>query len=128
MQIILHTHMHPHAHTHTHTHTHTHSNDGSSIAVIVVSLVVQNGLVVISSLVLVAMFVFNWTVCTQLVPFAILFIAVILLGAVANLATIANTISIERDWIVVLADGNSDTLASELGPVNLALSPGRFEY
>ena len=77
------------------------------------SLLVQNGLVVMSSLVLVAMFVFNWTVCTQLVPFAILFIVVILLGAIANLATVANTIAIERDWIVVLADGNSDTLASE---------------
>jgi len=39
---------------------------------------------------------------------------VIFLGSAANLATVANTIAIERDWVVVIADKNKDTLASKL--------------
>ena len=39
---------------------------------------------------------------------------VIFLGATANLATVANTIAIEKDWIVVIADKNEDTLAGLL--------------
>ena len=41
---------------------------------------------------------------------------VIFLGATANLATVANTIAIEKDWIVVIADKNEDTLAGVLTP------------
>jgi len=39
---------------------------------------------------------------------------VIFFGSSANLATVANTIAIERDWVVVIADNNKDTLASKL--------------
>ena len=51
--------------------------------------------------------------CNNIVVFASLIPLVIVLGAGANLATIANTISIEKDWIVVLADKQKDTLAGE---------------
>ncbi len=59
------------------------------------------------------MFALDWTVCDNVVVFASLIPLVIILGAGANLATIANTISIEKDWIVVLADKQKDTLAGK---------------
>ena len=59
-------------------------------------------------------FYFNWNVCLNVVLFSILTIVIILLASGANLATVANTISIEKDWIVVIADGNKDTLAGNL--------------
>ena len=49
--------------------------------------------------------------CDNPVIFGSLIPLVVLLGAGANLATIANTISIEKDWIVVIADKQEDTLA-----------------
>ena len=38
----------------------------------------------------------------------------IFLSSAANLATVANTIAIEKDWVAVIADKNKDTLASKL--------------
>lgn len=80
-------------------------------AVIVVSLVVQNGLLALSSVAMALMFYFEWTVCVNVVVFSVLTVIVILLTAGANLATVANTIAIEKDWVVVIADRNEDTLA-----------------
>ncbi len=60
------------------------------------------------------MFFFQWNVCLNVVVFGILAVVVIVFASGANLATVANTISIEKDWIVVIADGNEDTLAGNL--------------
>ena len=75
------------------------------------SLVIQNGLLSLSSIGMALMFYFEWNVCLNPVVFSILTVFVILLASGANLATVANTISIEKDWIVVIADGNKDILA-----------------
>ena len=60
------------------------------------------------------MFRLDWTACHNVAVFIALSTAAILLAAGANLATVANTISIEKDWIVVIADGNKDTLAGSV--------------
>ena len=78
------------------------------------SLIIQNGLLSFSSVAMALMFYFQWNVCLNVVLFGILVVVVILLTSGANLATVANTISIEKDWIVVIADGNKDTLAGKL--------------
>ena len=57
------------------------------------------------------MFAQEWNVCQHLVVFSCLTVVIVILGAGAHLATVANTIAIERDWVVVLSDGNKDTLA-----------------
>ena len=75
------------------------------------SLLIQNSLVAISSVILSLMFYFSWDVCNNVLLFGLLITMVILFGSLANLATVANTIAIERDWIVVIADNNSNTLA-----------------
>ena len=46
-------------------------------------------------------------------------VGVVLLGSLANLATVGNTIAVERDWVVVIADKNSTTLASMIILTNL---------
>ena len=61
------------------------------------------------------MFQLDWGVCGHEVIFACLVPIVIVLGAGANLATVANTISIEKDWIVVIADKHENTLAGMMG-------------
>ena len=53
-------------------------------------------------------------VCSHRLLFGIFMVAVILLGSISYLATVANSISIEKDWVVVIADKNSNTLAGEL--------------
>ena len=45
-----------------------------------------------------------------------------LLGALANLATVGNTIAVEKDWVVVIADKNSATLASQLFDYNVIVN------
>ena len=59
------------------------------------------------------MFYFRWNVCLNVLLFGILAAGVIILTSGANLATVANTISIEKDWIVIIADGNKDNLAGK---------------
>ncbi len=86
----------------------------SSSSVVWVSLIVQNGLVALCSLVLALMFNFDWNVCQNVAVFSSLVTFVILLAAAAKLATVTNTISIERDWVVVVADGHENTLASKM--------------
>ena len=81
--------------------------------VVSVSLLVQNSLVALCSVVIALMFALEWNVCQEVVIFAYLTAVVVILGSGANLATIANTISIEKDWIVVIADKNENTLAGE---------------
>lgn len=80
---------------------------------VLLSLLIQNGLLVICSVLLALMFALDWSICDNTVIFASLIPLVVILGAGSNLATIANTISIEKDWIVVLADKREDTLAGE---------------
>ena len=84
-------------------------------AVAVVTLLLQNGMVALCSVALASMFGFGWNVCLSPAVFAVLTAAVVLLGSGAQLATVGNTIAIERDWVVVLADANKDTLASRWG-------------
>lgn len=76
-----------------------------------VSLLVQNGLVLISTVLFALMFYNQWDVCGHTIIFGSLMVFVILSGSISNLATVANTISVEKDWVVVIADGNSKTLA-----------------
>ena len=76
-----------------------------------VTLLVQNGMVMLCAVALASMFGLGWNVCLNPVAFAVLTAAVVILGSVAQLATVANTIAIENDWVVVLADSNDDTLA-----------------
>lgn len=76
-----------------------------------VSLAIQNGLLCLSSIAMALMFYYEWNVCLNVAVFSILTVVVIILASGANLATVANTISIEKDWIVVIADENKDTLA-----------------
>ena len=59
------------------------------------------------------MFELDWNVCQHVVIFASLTPLVIIFGSGANLATVANTISIEKDWVVVIADKNENTLAGK---------------
>ena len=73
----------------------------------------QNMMVALSAIVLSLMFIECWTVCNNLPVFAVLTVITIICGSIAKLATVANTISVEKDWIVVIADKRSNTLASE---------------
>lgn len=75
------------------------------------SLLVQNSLVPINAVLFALMFYYSWDVCSAKLFFWLMMIGVLSLGSVSQLATVASTISIERDWIVVLADGDSNTLA-----------------
>lgn len=90
--------------TRAHAHTHT---------VVWMSLLIQNSLVALCSIVIALMFGLEWDVCRHLILFASLTPLVIIFGSGANLASVANTISIEKDWVVVLADKNENTLAGE---------------
>ena len=87
-------------------------------AVIWMSLLIQNTLVALCAVVLALMFILEWDVCHNVVVFSCLTVLVVLLGSGASLATVANTISIEKDWVVVLADKNKETLAGEGRGVN----------
>lgn len=75
------------------------------------SLLIQNSLVALCAVMLALMFSQGWDVCQNVAVFSCLTVVVTLLGSGSMLATVANTISIEKDWVVVLADGNKDTLA-----------------
>jgi len=87
----------------------------SFFLVVAVSLLVQNSLVAICSIVLAIAFHnhFNISYCKDVGQFFIVACVVVIMGTLANLATIANTISIEKDWVVVIADKNKNTLASK---------------
>ena len=75
------------------------------------SLLIQNSLVALCAVTLALMFSQGWDVCQNVAVFSCLTVVVTVLGSGSMLATVANTISIEKDWVVVLADGNKDTLA-----------------
>ena len=83
--------------------------------VVWISLLVQNTLVCACSVALAVLFGLNLDLCSDvpLYLFGILTAIVIVLGASANLATVVNTIAVEKDWVVVIADKNKDILASE---------------
>ena len=71
----------------------------------------QNVMVALSAVALALMFQLKWTFCTNIPAAAVLFFTVIVFGSVAKLATLANTISVEKDWVVVIANKVPDTLA-----------------
>ena len=79
-----------------------------------VTLLVQNGFVFFSTVLFSLMFYYQWDVCGHTVIFGSLMVLVILSGSISNLATVANTISVEKDWVVVIADDNSKTLAGSV--------------
>lgn len=68
-------------------------------------------MVALSAVALALMFKLNWTFCNNIPAVAVLTFAVIVFGSVAKLATLANTISVEKDWVVVIANKVPDTLA-----------------
>lgn len=70
-------------------------------------------MVAVSTVLFAIMFYNSWDVCSHVVLFGSLMVIVILSGSISNLATVTNTISIEKDWVVVIADNNSSTLASK---------------
>ena len=80
-----------------------------------ISLLVQNTLVATCSVALAFAFHdrFMISYCNHVGWFFFVASIVVVMGTIANLATVANTISIERDWIVVIADKNKNTLASK---------------
>ena len=80
-----------------------------------ISLLVQNTLVAICSVALAVAFHdrFMISYCKDIGWFFFVASVVVVMGTLANLATVANTISIERDWVVVIADKNKNTLASK---------------
>ena len=80
-----------------------------------VSLIIQNSMVAICSVALAVAFHdrFSVSYCNDVGWFFFVSCVVIITGSVANLATTVNTISIERDWVVVIADKNKNTLASK---------------
>ena len=73
----------------------------------------QNVMVALSAVILALMFYMNWSVCNNVPAFAVLTVATTMFGSVAKLATLVNTISVEKDWVVVIANKASDTLAGE---------------
>ena len=96
------------------------------------SLLIQNGLVCLCAVGLALLFGLELGFCDHvpLAVFIFLSALVIALGATANLATVANTIAIEKDWVVVIANKNEDTLASEpcdakhdVAPTHLLIFP-----
>ena len=79
-----------------------------------VSLLFQNGLIAVTTALFCVMFYNSWDVCGHVVIFGSLMVVVILSGSISYLATITNTIAIEKDWVVVIADNDSSVLASKL--------------
>ena len=76
-----------------------------------VSLVIQNAGVTLSALCVCVLLHFNDELhgsSRHLVEAGIIFLAVI-----ANLASVAYKISVEKDWIVVVSEGNSSALTSK---------------
>ena len=77
-----------------------------------VCLIVQNGFVLLSTVLFSLMFYYQWDVCGHtVIIFGPLMAILSLSGSISNLATVANTIAIEKDWVVVIADDNNKTLA-----------------
>ena len=76
-----------------------------------VSLVLQNALVIVSALVILGILFRKpghpllLKVCEA---------TIIVLGSLANLASQASTIAIEKDWVVVVSVGDKDLLAGRL--------------
>ncbi len=85
----------------------------SLVAVASLSLVVQNGMIGACSVVIFLMFYYDLNVCLHTGLFLGLVVIVMVLTAGAYLANVANKISIEKDWAVVIADNNKDNLAGK---------------
>ena len=97
----------------------------SLLPVVLASLLVQNTLVCACAVCLAFLFGLDLGICgdVSLYIFLLLSTLTIILGATANLATVVNTISIEKDWVVVIADGNKNTLASNGYLSQIIISP-----
>lgn len=80
-----------------------------------VSLVLQNVLIILSAAVIYCFLMFKEELLdigewTRYVAYAL----IIVLASAANLATIANTIAVEKDWIVEICNKDEEKLASKL--------------
>ena len=78
-----------------------------------VTLISQNLFVMVSAIVMSLLFELHWSICENFVMFAALIPLIMLFGSGGFLATTANLIALEKDWVVVVSDKNEDTLASE---------------
>ena len=84
----------------------------SLVAVVFWSLILQNSLVVLCSAVLAVAFKFEISACSRdALYFGLVAVGVVIFGSSGNLATLGNTISIERDWVVAIAEKNELTLS-----------------
>ena len=67
---------------------------------------------VLCSAVLALAFKFEVSACSKdSLYFGLVVVGVVILGSSGNLATLGNTISIERDWVVAIAEKNELTLS-----------------
>ena len=76
-----------------------------------VTLISQNLFVMLSAIVMSLLFELHWSICESFVMFAALIPLIMLFGSGGFLATTANLIALEKDWVVVVSDKNEDTLA-----------------
>ncbi|CAM9426632.1 unnamed protein product [Lampetra planeri] len=85
----------------------------SRIKVAQTSLVIQNSSVIFCGIVLMMIFMYRNDISNIWDGWLIVFCYVVVIGTanVANLASTATTITIQRDWVVVLAEGHSGRLA-----------------
>lgn len=70
-------------------------------------------MVAASAVAIALMFSLHLCVCDSVPAFAALTALTIVFDSVAKLATVTNTISVEKDWVVVIADSKQDTLAGK---------------
>ena len=82
-----------------------------SFLVIRIALLVQNLLVCLSALVILAIL---FRTPEHHVVLKVCEAAVIILGSAGNLASQASTIAVEKDWVVVVSSGDKDFLAGLL--------------
>ena len=80
------------------------------LLVVRVSLIIQNVLVCVSALAILAIL---YSAAGHPVVLKLCQAAIIILGSLSNLASQANTIAVERDWIVVMSGDDKCYLAGE---------------
>ena len=69
-----------------------------------VTLVSQNLFVMLSTIVMSLLFQLHWNVCKNLIMFAGLIPLIMIFGSGGFLATTANLIALEKDWVVVVSN------------------------
>ena len=98
--------------------------------VAITALFVDNSFVILGSLLL----SFNLIYKDDILPLwsgylqSVLFAGIIICAVINNLGSMASTIVIERDWIVVLSDGNEEQLSRKCLFISNFLSNFIFYY